>query len=136
MNKFAYQKKIEWTTKSGSTATVEITLQVREDVDADGDTCEVDCFRFSTTARVGRNVAGYGGLVRKSVNFGGTLYPAHIGKLLIPAEQLAEIDAAIAEAEATPEYQAHQRAEERRAAADEKYEAEAAKMRNRMRECC
>jgi hypothetical protein len=125
-------KTIEWTLTSGKKAAVAIELQTTKTVDADGYKIDVKCCEMHITGSVeGRGTVGYT-ITRKPVTVGGTTYPATIGKLCIPAASLAEIDAAIAEIEATPEWRAKVAAEERREAADKAYEEHREKMRKIM----
>ena len=125
-------KKIEWTLTSGKKAAVTIELQTTRTIDADGDKFEVACCEMYITGQVD-GVGDVGcKITRTPVAAGGTTYPATIGKLAIPADKLAEIDAAVAEIEATPEWRAKVVAEERALAASLKYEAHREKMRKIM----
>jgi len=109
------EKTVAWTTGSGKKAAVEITLELSETIDLDGDRSEM----------------GYT-IDREPVMLGGTTYPAHIGRLLIPAAQLAEIDAVLTEIYARPEWQAKVAAEKRARKADIKVAEHMEKMRQVM----
>ena len=125
-------KKIEWNLTSGKKASVTIDHQTTKSCDADGYKCEVACCEMYITGQVD-GVGDVGcKITRTPVEAGGTTYPATIGKLAIPADKLAEIDAAVAEIEATPEWRAKVVAEERALAASLKYEAHREKMRKIM----
>ena len=125
-------KKIEWTLTSGKKASVTIDHQTTRAIDADGDKIDVKCCEMHITGEVqGLGSVGYT-ITRRPVTVAGNTYPATIGKLAIPADKLAEIDAAIAEIEATPEWRAKVAAEERALAADLEYEKHREKMRKIM----
>ena len=125
-------KKIEWTLTSGKKASVTIELQTTKTIDADGDKFDVKCCEMHILGEVqGLGTVGYT-IARTPVTVAGTTYPATIGKLAIPADKLLEIDAAIAEIEATPEWRAKVAAEERALAADLEYEKHREKMRKIM----
>ena len=128
----AIEKKITWTTKSGKHVEVRISFATSRVADADGDRCEVPCCELHIAGEVqGMGVVGYA-INRKPVQVAGTTYPATIGKLVIPAVQLAEIDAVMAEVYATPEWQANERAKVQSEAARVEYEAAQEKMRTMM----
>ena len=105
----AIEKAIEWKTQSGKKAIVRLALQTSRIVDADGDRCEVACCELNIVAEVAGITEGYT-ISRRPITVAGTTYPATIGRLAIPAAQLAEIDSVLAEIHGTPEWQAHERA--------------------------
>lgn len=130
MNKI--ERRIEWKTASGKQAEIIIALQISRTVDADGDRCEAPCCDLNFRASVlGMGTLGYR-ISREPVLVGGTLYPASIGKLVIPAVQLAEIDAVLADIYATPEWQAKEAGIEANKKADAKYDQHRAFMRKQM----
>ena len=97
------KKEITWEIKDGKKAMVEIALILSRVLNADGHKVRVPCCEIGVIATVeGSGCVGTGR--PSAVNQQGCV--ARIGKLGIPADQLAEIKAAIAEIEATPEWQA------------------------------
>jgi len=117
----AIEKKIEWKTGSGKAAIVAISLQTSETAYCDGDEHELACCKLHTTAEVsGMGYVGFE-ISRKPVTVAGTTYHATIGKLVIPAAPLAEIDEALAEIYATPDWKAKEAAEAAKKVADAKF---------------
>lgn len=101
---------VEWTLKSGKQARVVVELITEKVVDLDGDKCLVDCCEILVTAEVeGHGVVGTGRPWERDGLPDGCV--ACIGKLAFGAEQLQAIQAAIAEIEASPEWQAKLEAE-------------------------
>ncbi len=98
-------KTVTWTMQSGRTATVDVTLDTERTLYADGDNTTVPCCELHITASVeSAGIVGYGRPDRPS-NLPAA-YAAAIGKLAMTADNLERVNAAIAEAEATPEWQA------------------------------
>jgi len=127
------EKKIAWTTKGGKPARITIQLETSKEVEADGDMCEVPCCELQIEAEVA-GLPQIGPIARRSVTVAGDTYPATIGKLVIPAAQLAQVDTALSEIYATPEWQAKLAAEAADAAAEWKYAEHATAMRRHMAE--
>ena len=125
---YAIEKKIEWSTTAGKKAVVAIRLQTRRAVSADGEMCEVACCDLGIVAEVeGHGITGYG-IDHRPITVNGIIYPGRAGKLAIPAAQLQEIDATLAEVYATPEWQAKVQAEKNQEAASREYDAYRARM--------
>ena len=120
----AIEKAIEWKTQSGKKAIVRLALQTSRIVDADGDRCELACCELNIVAEVAGISEGFT-ISRRPVTVAGTTYPATIGRLAIPAAQLAEIEAVLAEIHGTPDWQAHERAEAAANVAAARYAAHA-----------
>ena len=94
--------EITWTGKTGKTATVTVELVTERTHYADGANVTVPCCEMRIEGSVsGHGVVGYN--VRRVSHPG---IAGACGKLGIPAEQMDLIEAAIAEVEATPEWQA------------------------------
>lgn len=96
-------QKISWTTGSGRTALVEIVHQTERTHYCDGHQTTVPCCKLCITAEVeGTGTVGSG----RPEPCDHPVAVAKIGRLGIPAGPLARIEAAIAEVEATSEWQA------------------------------
>lgn len=127
-----YDQIIEWRTKSGKRTMVRIWLETEQPVDLDGDQATVAVCERRIHAEVeGFGVAGFT-LDRRVVILGGITYPASIGRLLIPAEQLARIESALHRIDTSPEWQAHLAAEAKTTAEMDAYDIHRAKMREVM----
>jgi len=97
------KKEITWITGTGKEAKVTVSLETEKTLWADGDEITVKCCEIKITAEVeGMGPIGTGR--PQSANHPQVV--AKIGKLGIAAENLARINAAIAEVEATPEWAA------------------------------
>ena len=95
------KKEITWTTGTGKEAKVTVALRTERIIDADGDKVTVACCEMDITAEIdGMGHVG-SGLPQKADH---PIAVAKIGKLGINADNLARINAAIAEIEATPEW--------------------------------
>lgn len=101
------ERKVEWQTKAGKTATVTVRLVTEKTVDLDGDKCSVSCCEIEIIAEVeGAGCVGTGKpWTRKGLPAGAV---AAIGKLCVDAGTLARINSAIAEVEADPRWVAKQ----------------------------
>ncbi len=125
------QKQITWQGSKGDTRTVTVELQTENAINADGDQVKVACCELKITAEVeGHGVVGYTAPQQKSGLPAG--HPAAIGKLPIPADKVAEIEAAIAECKATPEYQAKLAQSKVADQADAEYEKRTARINRAM----
>ena len=123
------KKEITWTTGTGKTATVIVSLITSKTIDADGDKVTVACCEMEITADV--DGIGYMGSGRP-VKANHPVAVAKIGNLGISAENLAKITAAIAEIEATPEWIAKVAGIAKAEKGGKEYEAHRAKMRRVM----
>jgi hypothetical protein len=94
------KREITWATGDGREARVAVELITSKTTDADGDKITVDCCEIEITAAVNGDIIGTGRPVKASH----PVAVAKIGKLGINAANLARINAAIAEIEATPEW--------------------------------
>jgi len=125
------KKTIEWQTKSGGAARVEVELRTTERINLDGDIFERSCCEMHISGYYNDNLMGLS-LVRQSMTVQGVEIAGYIGKLCIPSTQMIEIDAAIAAIHATPEWKAkiaRQRAAER---VEREYQAHRSMMRKAM----
>ena len=96
------KNEITWTTGTGKAARVEVELITSKVIDADGDKVTVACCEMEITAEIeGMGCVGTGRPMTITPQQGCV---AKIGKLGIRPENLAKINAAIAEIEATPEW--------------------------------
>jgi hypothetical protein len=129
------EKRIEWKTSTGKKASVEVSLVLEERINADGDIVTVPACDMRITAEVeGMGTVGCGHpsnpvpAVKKQ-------YPqvvGTIGKLAIMAPQMDQIKAAIAEFEATPEWQAKMKKRAQAEIESREYEAHCARMKKAM----
>lgn len=103
----AIKRTIEWTGKTGKPCKVVVELQTSKTHWADGDNIEVACCDLHTIAYFDGRAVG-SEIIRKPVVFGGETYPARLGGLVLTVDSLAQIDAALAEVYAAPEWQAKQ----------------------------
>lgn len=128
------KKIISWTTGAGKTATVTVELVTERRIGHDDHLGDIikPCADINVTATVeGMGVVGYD---YRRVDNHPQGVAATCGKLGILEANAARIDAAIAEFETTPEWQA-QRSKEARAARDAaEYEAGRDKIERAMRE--
>lgn len=96
------KREITWITGTGKEAKVTVALKTERIIDADGDKVTVACCEMDITAEIeGMGFVG-SGRPQKITPQQGCI--ARIGKLGINADNLARINAAIAEVEATPEW--------------------------------
>ena len=125
------ERKVEWRLRDGRQATVTVALVTEERLWLDGDESIVPCCRLSITATVdGVGIIGTG--EPETVNH--PEIAAKIGKLAIKAADLAKINAAIAEAKQTPEWQAKVERTARAMAESKQYDEHQARMRRAMGE--
>jgi len=125
----AMKKEITWTTGTGKEAKVEIVLRLEKILDADGDKITVPCCEMDVIASI--EGIGYVGSGRpRAANQQGCV--ARIDKLGINAENLARINIAIAEIEATPEWVAKVARLEANRKSGEEYDKHRAMMRRVM----
>jgi len=95
-------RKIKWTLSSGKAASVTVSLETSREINADGHTVTVPCCELHTTGEAeGMGVLGYHVQRIDHPEMAG-----RCGKLGIPAEQMDEIEVAIVECKATPEWRA------------------------------
>lgn len=95
------KKEITWITGTGKEAKVTVALKTERIIDADGDKVTVACCEMDITAEIeGMGIVGSG----RPQKADHPVAVAKIGKLGINADNLARINAAIAEVEATPEW--------------------------------
>lgn len=122
-------KAITWTTKTGKAVKVTVDLKTTKRIWADGDEVMVKCCEMEIVAEVeGMGIVGSG----RPEDANHPELPAKIGKLGITADHLAEINEAIAETEATAEWQAKMAAKAQAVKEEREYEAHRAKMRKIM----
>ena len=120
---------ITWTTKTGKAVEVTVELKTTRTINADGDKVDVKCCKMEIFAKVeGMGIVGSGRPER--IKQGDLV--ANIGKLGINAENLAKIESAIADIEATPEWQAKLAARPQAEKEEREYDAHRAKMRKVM----
>jgi hypothetical protein len=125
------KKEITWTLSTGKEAKVTIELITKETIWADGDNVTIKCCKMAIVAEVeGHGCVGTTKPNSIPKNDRGLV--AAIGKLGINRENLDKINAAIAEIEATPEWQAKIKGMEIAARESAEYEAHRAKMRKVM----
>jgi len=85
----------EWTLKSGKKVVATASLKLKETHYADGDNIEVDCCKESFDVEV-EGMGSMGSWIKRvGGTTGGVEYAATIGRLAVPAEHLAGIDAII-----------------------------------------
>lgn len=127
------RQEITWNLNNGQPVRVSVELQTSRKVWADGWESTVACCEMHISVEAaGKPICGVMSEMAKPQTINGKLYTHCIGKLAIPADKADEINAAIAEIEATPEWQAKL---VRRAAAEKsnrEYEAHRAMMRKVM----
>lgn len=129
----AMTRKIEWALSTGRPASVTIELITSRKVWADGYDTEVACCEMMIDIEAaGRDCGSIINEMPKPQAINGTLYTHYAGKLAIPADKMQEINAAIAEIEATPEWQAKLARQAAAEEADRKYEAHREQMRKVM----
>lgn len=124
------ERKVEWRLRDGRQATVTVALVTEERVWLDGHDDVVPCCRIDVTATVDGVTIGHGEPERVD-------HPeivARIGKLAVKAAELAKIDAAIAEAKQTPEWQAKVERVAKAMAESKQYDEHQARMRRAMGE--
>ena len=125
------ERKVEWELRDGRQATVTVTLVTEERLWLDGDESIVPCCRLDVVATVdGVGIIGTG--EPEPVNH--PEIAAKIGKLAIKAAELVKINAAIAEAKQTPEWQAKVERTARAMAESKQYDEHQARMRRAMGE--
>lgn len=114
------KQQVTWQTSKGL-ATVTVTLTTSKTVDADGDKVTVPACELHITAEVeGMGMIGCGRPTTVKAAPAGVV--ACIGSLALSAEHLASINAAIAAAESTPEWQAKLAAEAESRRQSDEYE--------------
>lgn len=113
-----YTQDTTWKLRDGTEAGVRVGLQITEIINADGDHYErkvcrlsVTGYRISTTGIESTEGCAITRFAAREIK--GTSYAGQIGRMAIPTEALAEIDAAITETKiaaadkAGREYDAH-----------------------------
>jgi hypothetical protein len=129
------KKRIEWKTSTGKKASVTVSLTLEEKINADGDIFIAPACDMKITADVeGMGTVGYGhpskpvpAVKKQFPQVAGT-----IGKLAIMAPEMGQIKAAIAEFEATPEWQAKMKRRAQAEIESREYEAHCARMKKAM----
>ncbi len=120
-------REISWTLNNGKVARVMIELRTSETLNADGYKVDVSCCEMDIRASVdGIGVVGYGRPQQAQT------MTAKIGKLGIAYDNLDKINAAIAEIEATPEWQAKIAQAEQAERESAEYDKHRAKMKRVM----
>lgn len=94
------KKEITWTTGDGRTVNVSVELQTEKEVWID-EVVTVACCEINIIAEVNGEIIGTG----RPVKANHPVAVARIGNLGISSANLANINSAIAEVEATPEWQ-------------------------------
>jgi len=122
------KNEIAWNTKDGKEVKVEIELQTKKTLFADGYNLETECCELNIRAIVGGEVVGYG----RPEKANHPVAVAKIGKLGITKENLDKINDAIAAIEDTPEWRTKIEKEMKAEKAGREYEAHRAKMRKIM----
>jgi hypothetical protein len=121
------KKEITWTLSTGKEAKVTVELTTEETINADGHKVTVPCCDMTIRAEIeGMGVVGWGHPQKAQTAV------AKIGKLGIIKDNLDRINAAIAEIEATPEWQAKIERAEKAAKESAEYERHRAKMKRVM----
>ena len=124
------KKEISWETKDGKGVTVTVALETEKRIWADGDEVFVPACEMVVSAEIeGLGCVG-AGRPQKIAERQGCV--ALIGKLGLAADKLALVNAAIAEVEATPEWQAKMARRERAEKENEEYEKHRSVMRKVM----
>ena len=122
---------IEWKLQNGKKASVSVELILSENINADGDIVNVKKCEIAINAMAeGHGVVGYGRPQDEPARRLGCV--AKIGKLGIKQADLDKINAAIADAEASPEWQAKIARQEKSKKENIEYDAHRAKMRRVM----
>lgn len=99
------RQEIKWQMRMGTEAIVAVEIKTRREVNLDGDVNTVDCCDLVIEAEIdGMGIVGIGEPELVIGRTDGIV--ARIGKLALDAGHLAQVQAAIAEAKATPEWQA------------------------------
>lgn len=115
------KRKIEWDLNSGGIARITLTLRVGRDLGTDGwgnRVVKEDEADINVESEVARDAGGWTACVCVSklaqpIRRAGKTYVAACGRLLLATDVYNRYLAALAELEATPEYQADQAARER-----------------------
>jgi len=123
------ERKVEWRLRDGRQASVTVTLVTEKRIWLDGDESIVPCCRIDVTATVDGVTIGHG---EPELVAGHPEIVARIGKLAIKAADLAKINAAIAEAKQTPEWQAKVERVAKAMAESKQYDEHQARMRRVM----
>jgi hypothetical protein len=126
-------KKINWMTGTGKQATVTVVLTTEREINCDGDKSTVACSDMSIAGEVeGMGTVGYGVSESVPANYAAQGVVAVCGKLCIKAAEYAQVKAAIAEIEATPEWQAKIARQDAGRKAEAEYNRHRAMMRKAM----
>lgn len=127
------EREITWITSRGQ-AVVTVELITERDVNNDGDHCTVKCCEMRIYGEV--KDAGLSGTsiekLYKPIGANGTQYTHGCGKIAISKEKMVEINAAISEIKATPEWQAKLESERKAEVAGREYDEHCARMRKAM----
>jgi len=126
-------RQVKWTLNDGRTATITVSLQTERTISADGDVATVPCCEIHIVGEVAGVVMGDSAdRLASPRRVGTSTVVGRCGGLGIREQQMAEIEAAIAEIKSTPEWIENERrqAEARRESA--KYEAHRDRMRRVM----
>ncbi len=123
-----YTKTIEWLTGTQQRASVVVELVTSRTVDADGPKIDVPCCDLSTRVYLDGDLLGFD---LQPVT-GHAVIVAKCGKLGIKAEQMAEINAAVASIKQSPEWIANEERAASAARANDKYESGREQMRRVM----
>lgn len=124
------KKEITWTTGTGQSAKVTVSLTLQKEIDCDGDKTTVSCCEMDIIAEVDGNVVGYG----RPESCNHPIAVGKIGKLGIIAANLTKITAAITEIEKTPEWTAKMNRQAITRKAEKEYEVSYTRIRRAMAE--
>ena len=129
---YKYESETEWMLRSGKPVSVLIRLQIQETISADGDECPSSCCEIETRATAPGMNNRYNPIIRTPQIVAGVKYPATIGRLVIPAEQLEQIDAALAAIHKSAEWQEKKQREAGAEEGNRRYEIRRQKMKQMM----
>jgi len=125
------KKEIRWNLRDGREAAITIELITSREIDADGPKVAVDVCERRVQVDVDGLVMGYDIERIEPREMGGVTVAGRVygSRMYITADIMERYNAAVAEIEATPEWQANVERERKADAADAEYEAHAARMR-------
>jgi hypothetical protein len=126
-------KKINWMTGTGKQATVTVRLETEREINCDGDKSTVACCEMHITGEVeGMGTVGYTIDTTVPAKYTAQGVVAVCGKLCVKALEYAQIKDAIAEIEATPDWQSKIARQEAGRKAEADYNRHSAIMRKAM----
>ena len=116
------EHKIEWANTKGQSVVATVCLLTERVINADGDRVTVPCCEWSESVTLDGRYQGSDIAPMTPLSSNGTTYANRCGKVAIPTEQMAKIEAARAELRSMSEWVAHQAKIERNARECAEYE--------------